>query len=126
MTTLEAQVAIPLMGRDPVEMGMAGMEAELPRRLGRDACYVRMFRAAFPDVDGQIDLSTVAKALATFQRTMISRDAPVDQGAAVPAAFVSKCASCHSGGHSTDDQFHRLRSSHGEDRGLGEITGKVR
>ncbi len=125
VTTLEAQVAIPLLGHDPVEMGMAGMEAELARRLGRDACYTRMFRAAFPEVDGRIDLATVAKALAAFQRTMISRDAPVDHGAAVPAAFDAKCASCHSGGDFTDDQFHRLRSSPGEDRGLGQITDNV-
>lgn len=44
LTTLETQVAVPVFGTHPVEMGMAGREAEIGTRLGRDACYRSMFR----------------------------------------------------------------------------------
>lgn len=125
VTTLEMQVAIPLAGRTPIEMGMAGQEAELARRLGRDGCYRRMFRAAFPETHGRIDQASVAKALAAFQRSFVSFDAPVDHGQA-PAAgarlFAAKCASCHAGRDFTDDRFHRLKPAEARDRGLGEVT----
>jgi cytochrome c peroxidase len=126
VTTLEAQVAIPLTGSAPVEMGMAGQERELSRRLNQDACYRRMFSAAFPETRGRIDAVTVSRALAAFQRTLLSFQAPVDRGlapAAGAAIFTAQCASCHSGHDYTDDHFHRLRSSNATDRGLSEVTG---
>ncbi|QJU58139.1 cytochrome-c peroxidase [Sphingomonas sp. AP4-R1] len=128
VTTLEAQVPIPLTGQSPVEMGMAGKEVELRRRLRRDACYRTMFRAAFPETRGRIDQAAVAKALAAFQRTFVSFDAPIDRGeapAAGAAIFAAKCATCHAGHDFTDDRFHRLRPSAPADRGLGEVTGRV-
>jgi cytochrome c peroxidase len=57
--SLEAQLSVPLFGTHPVEMGMAGKQAEIPRRLGASACYRRLFAAAFPG-DGAIDLPHVA------------------------------------------------------------------
>ncbi|PZU07284.1 cytochrome-c peroxidase [Sphingomonas sp.] len=128
VTTLEQQVAIPLTGRFPVEMGMAGKEPELRRRLGRDSCYRTMFRAAFPETRGRIDQASVAKALAAFQRTFVSFSAPIDHGdapAAGAAIFAAKCATCHAGHDFTDDQFHRLRQATSSDRGLGEVTGRI-
>ena len=47
LTTLEAQVLVPLMGEHPVEMGMAGKDQALAERLGGDPCYPEMFAAAF-------------------------------------------------------------------------------
>lgn len=35
-SSLERQAAVPVMGTTPVEMGMAGQEAEITRRLTRD------------------------------------------------------------------------------------------
>lgn len=127
VATLEAQVAIPLTGRAPVEMGMEGREAELTRRLSADTCYRRMFRAAFPQTRGRIDQASVARALAAFQRTLVSFDTAVDRGEAPTrgaAAFKDKCSSCHAGRDLTDDRFHRLRLVDARDRGLGEVTGR--
>jgi len=138
LTSLEMQVAVPVLGEHPVEMGMRGKEAEITRRLANDPCYARMFRTAFPEVNGAIDMSTVAKALAAFQRTMIAFDTPFDRfrqgraGAMMPAArrgadlFFGRadCASCHSGPNFTDDGFHVLDvPMRSVDRGVGEVTG---
>lgn len=136
LTTLEAQVAVPVLGDRPVEMGMKGAEAEIPRRFGRDPCYVRMFRAAFPASRGRIDMAHVARAIAAFERTLISYDAPYDrfrggQANAIPAAarrgaerFGRDCAGCHAGADFSDGAFHALEPAVAADRGLGEISGR--
>lgn len=134
--TLEAQALVPLQGESPVEMDMKGQDAELARRLGANACYVRLFEAAFPDMDGQIDLAGVTRALGAFQRTLVSDDAPADhfmrgdEGAISAEArtgaalFGRHCAACHAGLDYTDDQFHHVGAPDPRDRGLGEATGQ--
>lgn len=118
LTELEVQALIPLFGEHPVEMGMAGREQELFERLGADPQYQRLFRAAFPAEAQQgaqalFSLSTLTKALAAFQRTMLSFDSPYDRyryggqpDAISPAAkrgeelFFSErmeCYHCHGG-----------------------------
>jgi len=136
LRTLEAQALVPMFGEGPVEMGMKGQEAELARRLGTNACYVRLFRAAFPEAGGRIDVDTVTRALGAFQRTLVSEDAPADHYArgqtdavadmarAGAAVFGRDCASCHGGPDFTDDRFHRLEPVDPRDRGLGEVTGR--
>ena len=131
VTTLEAQAMIPIFSLTPVEMGMHGREQEIPRRLARDACYRRMFGAAFPERRGRIDMTSVAMALASFERTMVSFDAPADREALSPearagkAVFVRSCASCHSGPHLTDGRFHVILPVNPSDRGLAEVTGRA-
>jgi len=137
-TSLEAQVLIPLLGENPVEMGMKGKEAELGRRLRADRCYRAMFAKAFPDRQGRIDLTNVVAALAAFQRTMIALDSPYDwagrgdRGALTPLEVEGQgvfraagCASCHSGPLLTDAAYHRLGDPAGPDRGLAEHTGRI-
>jgi cytochrome c peroxidase len=138
LTRLETQAMVPIIGEHPIEMGMKGREAEIGRRLGRDACYGQMFRAAFPERGGAIDLSTVSKALAAFQRTMIAFDTPFDRvrrgraDAMTPAAkrgaalFFGRadCASCHGGATLSDHRFHAIEApARGTDRGLADVTG---
>jgi cytochrome c peroxidase len=139
LTTLEAQAAVPVMGEHPIEMGMAGKEPEIARRLGRDGCYPRMFKAAFPEAEGRIDMATVAKAVAAFERTLISFDAPYDRyrrgriDAMPPTARRGEalfhgraaCAGCHAGANFTDGNYHALDRPNGNgiDIGLGEVTG---
>ena len=77
--TLEDQVTTPLMGEHPVEMGMAGQAVEVVKRLSADRCYPQMFAEAFPNTGGQITVEATAKALAAFERTLISRNAPFDR-----------------------------------------------
>ena len=136
LTTLEAQVAVPVFGDHPIEMGMKGAEAEITHRLGKDGCYARMFRAAFPETGGRIDLPAVAAALAAFERILIARDAPWDrfqrgkagaisadakQGAAL---FATACATCHSGPDLGDGAYRALDpAAQSADRGLSEVTG---
>jgi cytochrome c peroxidase len=134
VTTLEAQVLVPLIGERPAEMGMRGLEAELPRRLGVDACYRRMFRKAFPERSGAIDTASISAALAAFERTMVSFGSRYDQDPSVmtpveregQGAFQQAgCASCHSGPLLTDMAYHRLSEVEDSDPGLVESTGRL-
>lgn len=74
---LEDQALVPIFGEDPVELGFAGQEAELLRRQAEDAERAAMFEAAFPG-EG-VSLSGVTRALAAFQRSIISADSPYDR-----------------------------------------------
>jgi cytochrome c peroxidase len=122
LRALEPQALMPIFGTHPVEMGMAGREEELFARLAADARYPAMFRAAFPEHGGAIDLATITRALAAFQRALVSIDSPYDryryggQPHAISAAakrgealFFSErleCYHCHGGVHLTDTIAH--------------------
>lgn len=136
LTRLEDQALVPLLGTQPVEMGMKELEAELPRRLGADTCYRKMFARAFPAERGRIDTSTVTAALAAFQRTLIARDSPYDRyrrgEGTMPAAaqqglrlFDRHCASCHGGQDITDLRYHGFEPVEARDPGLIEKTGRA-
>lgn len=130
-TTLETQASTPVFGMHPVEMGMAGREAAIAQRLGKDACYRAMFGRAFPESHGRIDFTNVARALASFERTLISRASPFDRGPLPASAkvgatlFARDCVSCHSGPLFTDLRAHRLEhwNPASDDQGLFEKTG---
>lgn len=132
LSTLEAQVSVPVLGTHPVEMGMAGREAEIPRRLARDACYRRMFAAAFPRAADPLDYANVVRALAAFERTLTSSGSAYDRGAlsadarAGQATFRRDCAGCHAGRNFTDLAFHRLAAidAAAADQGVFEVTGR--
>jgi cytochrome c peroxidase len=112
MRTLERQALVPMFGTDPVELGLAGMDEALLARLRADARYPGMFRAAFPEARDPISLDSITRAIATFERTLISGDSPYDRflrgdrGALSPAALRGKdlffgerleCYHCHGG-----------------------------
>ena len=138
LTSLEAQVAVPVFGDHPVEMAMKGHETEIAKRLGRDPCYVKMFRQAFPEDGGTIAYPNVAKAIAAFERTLVSRASPYDMFLKGYASFLAPdarkgekifkrdCASCHAGPDFTDATYHRIAppgSADMGDQGLVEVTG---
>jgi cytochrome c peroxidase len=131
-TTLEAQVSVPVFGTHPVEMGMSGYEAEIPRRFGRDACYRRMFADAFPSTPDPVDTAHVARAIASFERTLVSYGSAYDRGALSAEAnagstlFGRDCAACHAGKNLTDLSYHRLGEVDAKavDQGLFEVTGR--
>jgi cytochrome c peroxidase len=84
LTALEVQALIPLFGEHPVEMGMAGREKELFARLQADARYRDLFAKAFPveaekGSEALYSLGTLTKALASFQRSLLSFDSPYDR-----------------------------------------------
>ena len=90
--------------------------------LSDNSHYTKMFRRAYPSEP--INTDTLTKALATFQRTVVSNNSPFDQWVkgdsnAMTAQQVTgfklfmdpnkgKCAVCHSAPNFTDDGFHNL------------------
>jgi cytochrome c peroxidase len=77
--TLEQQALVPLLGQEPVELGMANRDAEMIERLSADPIYRDLFPKAFPDRKGEISLATVVRAISAFQRTIISVNSPYDR-----------------------------------------------
>ena len=147
--TLEHQALIPIEGIVPVEMGFGGRpDGALAQRLADQACYPELFKAAFPERDGKIDMDTITLALSAFQRSLVSLDAQYDRWRRGDAGAISdqakrgaalfeekRCATCHAGPHFTDtalpgrkpvEAFHRLAwpKEEGADLGLGQITQK--
>lgn len=112
--SLEQQAHGPMFNDTPVEMGIAGNEAVILERLRSTPGYPARFAAAFPDADEDpVTMENVVRAIASFERTLISGDAPYDRWvyhdepqAMDPAArrgmrlFFSeelRCADCHGG-----------------------------
>lgn len=120
---LEKQLLVPIFGENPTELGMIGKEQELFARLKADARYPQMFKHAFPEVKGEISLSTISKAIASFERTLISFDSPYDrykyggEPQAISAAAKRgeklffgeelECSHCHGGFNFTDNIQHK-------------------
>lgn len=117
VTTLEQQALLPIFGERPEELAFAGHEDELLQRLRSDARYPAMFRAAFPGQAEPITVQNLARAIATFERALISANAPYDRyqrgetSALSPAAargmalYFSErmeCFHCHGGFAFTD------------------------
>lgn len=113
--TLEAQALGPI--QNPIEMNLTLPEAVA--RLNAIPGYKKQFRDVFK-TDATSD--GIAKAIAAFERTVLSGDAPYDrltagdEKALSPAAkrgwvlFFGKarCSSCHSGPNFTDNAFHNI------------------
>jgi len=140
---LETQALVPMFGTAPVEMGLAGREAAVARLMTEDARYARLFHAAFPVEKSPHTLANLTRALAAFERTLLSFDSPYDryryggQADAVSGAvkrgeklFFSermKCFHCHGGINFTDTVNHE-RLEQGEvvfsNTGLYNLDGK--
>jgi cytochrome c peroxidase len=76
---LEAQALLPLFGEHPVELGLAGQEDLLLQRLSEDARYPKLFAAAFPEEKQPLSLGSIVRAIAAFERTLISGNSPYDR-----------------------------------------------
>ncbi len=83
--SLEAQVRFPVV--HPDEMGSSLESAAL--RLAKDGDYVRAFGEAFPG-DGEVSAANIAKALAAYERTLISPPTRLDQWVAGQADALTK------------------------------------
>lgn len=77
LSELPEQALLPMFGEAPVELGMAGQEAELLQRLEDEPKYQALFAAAFPDE--VISVRAVVLALGAFQRTILSYRTPYDR-----------------------------------------------
>lgn len=117
LSRLEQQALGPIFGENPVEMGMRGHEADLTARLAATPLYVEKFAAAFPDEAAPITLDNALKAIASFERTLISADSRYDRYVAGDEAAltdaekrgmelyfdeVTECFHCHGGFNFSD------------------------
>ncbi|MCA9532961.1 MAG: di-heme enzyme [Myxococcales bacterium] len=92
VVTLEMQARIPLFGEDPIELGLSGQEDLLLTRLGEDARYPEMFAAAFPGEASPISVQNVLRAIAAFERVLITGDSPYDRYQAGDHSALSESA----------------------------------
>lgn len=80
LETLEAQALIPMFGEEPVELGLNDLEmGELLKRFQDDEQYQQLFKEAFPLTTERITVGNISKAIASFERSLISADSPYDQ-----------------------------------------------
>ena len=125
--TLEAQSVGPFT--NPIEHGFANYDVMMAKMM-KIPGYRKLFMQVFGE--DKITIDNVGKAIASFQRTVLSGNSPADrfdQGqeeGAIPAAAQhglilfrekARCTKCHSGFNFTDEKFHNL--------GLGSDDNKV-
>lgn len=111
--SLEEQMLTPLLNEHPIELGLKGHETALAGTLAADEAYARAFAESFPGADPPVTFAHVVKAIAAFERTLISGGSPFDayvfggehsalgsEAKAGMALFYSSrvgCSGCHSG-----------------------------
>jgi cytochrome c peroxidase len=118
---LEDQALTPLLGENPVEMGMSGRETEIAALLASDEKYRRLAEASFPSDENPNSVLNAVRSIAAFVRSIVSFDSPYDRylagdlTALSPAAergvelFFSEeleCFHCHGGFNFTDSSTH--------------------
>ncbi|TGL64089.1 methanobactin export MATE transporter MbnM [Leptospira sarikeiensis] len=118
---LEDQARVPIFGDNPVELGMKDRESQLLQRLKDDTEYVSKFKAAFPNDQEPFSILNITKALASFQRTLISGNSAYDRFQAGDTSALSasairgknlffgergECFHCHGGFNFTDTILH--------------------
>ena len=113
LADLEAQALVPIFADFPLELGAQQDTPAILRRFADDPSYQDLFAAAFPEDDDPFTIDRIVDAIASFERTLISGDAPYDrhvqtgdESAMSPAArrgmtlFFSEraeCYHCHAG-----------------------------
>jgi len=79
LTSLEDQVLIPMLGEAPVELGLKGRQQQFLDVLRNDRIYQALFTSAFPGESDPYTLGNVTKAIAAFERTIVSMRSPYDR-----------------------------------------------
>jgi cytochrome c peroxidase len=111
--SLEDQMRRPMLNDHPVEMGVKGRETQVVATLLADRTWRASFAAAFPESTGHFTFDHIIKAIAAFERTLISGHSPFDEyvfngkhdaltaeAKRGMALFYSKrlgCGDCHAG-----------------------------
>lgn len=130
--TLEEQALGPIQA--DVEMGMP--LPELLQRLNAIPEYKRLFEVAMPGKG--ITSDAIAKAIATYERTVVSARSSFDAwvegdnkaiSEEAKKGFVlfntkAQCSNCHSGWNFTDDSFHDIGLK-SEDIGRGKFLKEI-
>ena len=125
--TLEEQALGPIQAAPEMNMGLDSLMARLRAVPG----YRALFRNAY---GGEPSPELVGKAIAAFERTIVSGTAPFDRWIAGDERAISEsakrgfavftgrgaCAQCHSGWRLTDDSFHDIGVA-GADSGRAKV-----
>jgi cytochrome c peroxidase len=116
---LEEQALVPMFSEHPVELGLNGRDDDLLTALRSDQVYRDLFPRAFPGSTDAFTIANIGRALATFERTIVSARSPYDrfhyggeEGAISEAAKrgetlfftdpVAGCFRCHGGFNFSD------------------------
>jgi cytochrome c peroxidase len=75
--SLEEQALKPMFSTDPVELGV--VKADLLSLIRSDETYRDLFPQAFPREGNPFTIVNVAKAIASFERTIVSAGSPYDR-----------------------------------------------
>jgi cytochrome c peroxidase len=78
LRSLEEQALTPMFGDHPVELGLKQGDGFLPMLRG-DAKYQRLFPSAFPGDADPFTIQNVTRAIASFERSIISARSPYDR-----------------------------------------------
>jgi len=118
---LEDQALTPLLGDNPVEMGMAGREDVIVMMLSNDPVYSTLMPAAFPNDTNPYSVLNTVRATSAFVRTIISFTSPYDnflrgdldaidesakRGMDLFFSERLECFHCHGGFNFTDSTTH--------------------
>ncbi|REH39116.1 methanobactin biosynthesis cassette protein MbnH [Paraperlucidibaca baekdonensis] len=141
LLSLESQMQVPLFGEEPIEMGINESNmAEVLARIGADARYTTLFQAAFPALESPITFGNITRAIASFQRTLISGNSRFDQalqgktqlsaaekrGQNLFFGEKAECFHCHVGFNFNDQVVHastRVLDTPFHNTGLYNIAG---
>ena len=110
--SLESQMEVPMYNEHPIELGLKPGDLTVLTRLSTQPDDVARFRAAFPGEPTPVSMPNIVKAIASFERVLLSGNSPLDRylykddrSAISPAArrgldlFFSsrmRCGQCHS------------------------------
>ncbi len=113
MQTLEQQALVPLMNETPVEMGVKNRESIVLARISDVPEYKTLFAAAFPHEPNAFAFANIAKAIASFERSILSGRSRYDRfvfdgdahaltdaeqrGMRIFFGDRARCGTCHSG-----------------------------
>jgi cytochrome c peroxidase len=131
--SLEEQALGPITSPDEMNMPLE----DLVPKLEKIEEYPQLFASAF-DGSTEITPDKIARAIATFERTVVSGEAPFDRWARGDESAISpeakrgfelfngkaNCSACHEGWRFTDDSFHDIGLPDG-DLGRGMMLPNI-
>lgn len=77
--SLETQMLIPIFSESPPELGMAGKEDLIIERLKENEYYQKQFPLVFNDKSEAFSIDNITKAIAAFERSIVSFNSPYDE-----------------------------------------------
>lgn len=135
--TLEDQAKGPVL--NPVEMAMP-TEAEVIKRLEADKEYPALFKAAFPGQQSPVNYDNFSRAVAAFERTLITHDRfddflkgddkalTAEESHGLDLFLTTGCTTCHTGPTIGANMYQKIGVLHpypnDKDQGRIKVTNE--